>query len=218
MDETAEQLRTINQTGTHPGGEGVTKDLVKRKLIAPKSVPSSSTLPCRYPEEVLIHQKTHSLLGDERTQLLNRGQTARNGSYSGDATIVSPIAPNLLIFLLLPVIGSLADINSGAWKESSFKQYNFASAGQPPEGGALHPLLKMREEMRQIFFDMGSVFSLLHHTSPAWPSDVQVQNTDHDVDSQRCRRTDLWNRLSGISIRCLFLNNIQLERFRTLST
>jgi phenylalanyl-tRNA synthetase alpha chain len=50
-----------------------------------------------------------------------------------------------------------ADSNSGAWKDSSFKQYNFAAAGQPPEGGALHPLLKMREEMRQIFFDMGSV-------------------------------------------------------------
>jgi len=46
---------------------------------------------------------------------------------------------------------------SGAWKDASFKNYNFAAAGQLPEGGALHPLLKMREEMRQIFFDMGYV-------------------------------------------------------------
>ena len=48
-------------------------------------------------------------------------------------------------------------IRSGAWKDASFKNYNFAAAGQLPEGGALHPLLKMREEMRQIFFDMGYV-------------------------------------------------------------
>ncbi|GFZ51629.1 Phenylalanyl-tRNA synthetase alpha subunit [Saitozyma sp. JCM 24511] len=46
-------------------------------------------------------------------------------------------------------------IASGAWKDAAFKQYNFAAAGQPTEGGALHPLLKVREEMRQIFFDMG---------------------------------------------------------------
>lgn len=52
-----------------------------------------------------------------------------------------------------------ADMTSGTWKDSAFKQYNFAAAGQPPEGGALHPLLKMREEMRQIFFDMGYVRS-----------------------------------------------------------
>ena len=43
----------------------------------------------------------------------------------------------------------------GAWKDAEFKQYNFAAAGQPTEGGALHPLLKVREEFRQIFFDMG---------------------------------------------------------------
>lgn len=48
---------------------------------------------------------------------------------------------------------------SGAWQDASFKQYNFAAAGQPTEGGALHPLLKVREEMRQIFFDMGYVAS-----------------------------------------------------------
>lgn len=53
------------------------------------------------------------------------------------------------------MIATMADAFSGAWKDAAFKQYNFAAAGQAPEGGALHPLLKMREEMRQIFFDMG---------------------------------------------------------------
>jgi hypothetical protein len=56
-------------------------------------------------------------------------------------------------------------MNSGAWKDASFKNYNFAAAGQLPEGGALHPLLKMREEMRQIFFDMGYVSLLLFYSS-----------------------------------------------------
>lgn len=62
-------------------------------------------------------------------------------------------------------------IRSGAWKDASFKNYNFAAAGQLPEGGALHPLLKMREEMRQIFFDMGYV-SLLLYLYLIWPTFV----------------------------------------------
>jgi len=38
VDETAEQLRTIGESGSHPDGDKVTKDLQKRKLIAPKLV------------------------------------------------------------------------------------------------------------------------------------------------------------------------------------
>lgn len=50
---------------------------------------------------------------------------------------------------------SLLTRHSGAWEKASFKQYNFAAKGEPTDGGALHPLLKVREEFRQIFFDMG---------------------------------------------------------------
>jgi phenylalanyl-tRNA synthetase alpha chain len=46
-------------------------------------------------------------------------------------------------------------VYSGAWKESSFKKYNFAAEGAPPASGALHPLMKVREEFRNIFFEMG---------------------------------------------------------------
>jgi phenylalanyl-tRNA synthetase alpha subunit len=67
---------------------------------------------------------------------------------------MSPLHPPLPHTLIHP---PLALTCSGAWKDASFKNYNFAAAGQLPEGGALHPLLKMREEMRQIFFDMGYV-------------------------------------------------------------
>jgi phenylalanyl-tRNA synthetase alpha chain len=44
---------------------------------------------------------------------------------------------------------------SGSWQTAQFKQYNFEAAGAPPLGGALHPLLKVRDEFRNIFFEMG---------------------------------------------------------------
>lgn len=44
---------------------------------------------------------------------------------------------------------------SGSWKTANFKQYNFDAEGAVPSSGALHPLLKVREEFRNIFFEMG---------------------------------------------------------------
>jgi len=44
---------------------------------------------------------------------------------------------------------------SAAWKAAKFKKYNFEADGLPTNGGALHPLLKVREEFRSIFFEMG---------------------------------------------------------------
>ncbi|KAJ3573352.1 hypothetical protein NP233_g2483 [Leucocoprinus birnbaumii] len=46
-------------------------------------------------------------------------------------------------------------LTSGAWKTATFKKYNFDAEGVPPSGGALHPLLKVREEIRNIFLEMG---------------------------------------------------------------
>jgi phenylalanyl-tRNA synthetase alpha chain len=42
-----------------------------------------------------------------------------------------------------------------AWKTAEFKGYNFDAEGTVPLLGALHPLLKVREEFRNIFFEMG---------------------------------------------------------------
>ncbi|EJU06216.1 hypothetical protein DACRYDRAFT_60848 [Dacryopinax primogenitus] len=44
---------------------------------------------------------------------------------------------------------------TGSWKDSTFKKYNFDADGTPTNGGALHPLMKVREEVRGIFFEMG---------------------------------------------------------------
>lgn len=46
-------------------------------------------------------------------------------------------------------------LTSGAWKSSTFKKYNFEAEGIPTSGGALHPLLKVRDEIRSIFLEMG---------------------------------------------------------------
>ena len=74
---------------------------------------------------------------------------ARNRSHRRHVNVVR--AP--LAFL----IGNFFISLSGAWKSAQFKKYNFETEGIYPNGGALHPLLKVREEMRNIFLEMGSV-------------------------------------------------------------
>lgn len=46
-------------------------------------------------------------------------------------------------------------LQSGEWKNATFKKYNFDAEGVPPAGGHLHPLMKVRQEFREIFFEMG---------------------------------------------------------------
>jgi len=46
-------------------------------------------------------------------------------------------------------------VQNGTYKDMTFKDYNFNSQGVPTQSGALHPLNKVREEFRQIFFSMG---------------------------------------------------------------
>ena len=58
---------------------------------------------------------------------------------------------------LLLRYSTLSDSCSNEWKTATFKKYNFNALGMPPQGGHLHPLLKVREEFRQIFFELGCV-------------------------------------------------------------
>jgi len=46
-------------------------------------------------------------------------------------------------------------IQSGAWKTLQFKPFNLNANGIRPEGGHLHPLLKVRAEFREIFLELG---------------------------------------------------------------
>lgn len=45
-------------------------------------------------------------------------------------------------------------LQDGSWKTANFKPYNFKAYGEQQNSGALHPLMKVREEFRRIFFDM----------------------------------------------------------------
>ncbi|KAI1202109.1 phenylalanyl-tRNA synthetase alpha chain [Nemania serpens] len=44
---------------------------------------------------------------------------------------------------------------NGSWKAANFKPYNFNALGADQHTGALHPLMKVRQEFRQIFFELG---------------------------------------------------------------
>jgi phenylalanyl-tRNA synthetase alpha chain len=46
-------------------------------------------------------------------------------------------------------------LDSGAWKTTPFKPYNFLTLGEKVGGGYLHPLLKVRAEFRKILMQMG---------------------------------------------------------------
>lgn len=44
-------------------------------------------------------------------------------------------------------------VEDGSWKSATFKPYNFNSLGSNQNAGTLHPLNKVREEFRKIFFN-----------------------------------------------------------------
>ncbi|KAF2276580.1 phenylalanyl-tRNA synthetase alpha chain [Westerdykella ornata] len=46
---------------------------------------------------------------------------------------------------------------SGEWETANFKPYNFNALGAAQHAGALHPLNKVRQEFRNIFFNQGFV-------------------------------------------------------------
>ncbi|VDP24566.1 unnamed protein product [Onchocerca flexuosa] len=57
-----------------------------------------------------------------------------------------------------PEVDLTADmINNNSWRKKIFKKYNFHALGMMPTGGHLHPLMKVRNEFRQIFLQMGFV-------------------------------------------------------------
>ena len=49
-------------------------------------------------------------------------------------------------------------VQTGSWKKLQFKDYNLINSGLMPPCGNFHPLMKVREEFRKIFLEMGYVF------------------------------------------------------------
>jgi len=46
-------------------------------------------------------------------------------------------------------------LNTGSWSSVHFKSYNFEADGKNTESGCLHPLLKVREQFRLLFVQLG---------------------------------------------------------------
>ncbi|RUS69584.1 hypothetical protein EGW08_022654 [Elysia chlorotica] len=72
-------------------------------------------------------------------------------------------------------------ISSGSWRTAQFKPFNFNTLGVPATTGHLHPLLKVREQFRQIFLEMG--FSEMptnnYVESSFWNFDALFQPQQH---------------------------------------
>ncbi|GMI74514.1 hypothetical protein like AT4G39280 [Hibiscus trionum] len=47
------------------------------------------------------------------------------------------------------------NLQRGDWKELEFKEYNFNAKGPPAESGHLHPLLKVKQQLKNIFLQLG---------------------------------------------------------------
>ncbi|EGF79764.1 hypothetical protein BATDEDRAFT_19849 [Batrachochytrium dendrobatidis JAM81] len=72
-------------------------------------------------------------------------------------------------------------IQSGGWKDATFKKYNFEASGVTIPSGHLHPLLKVRDEFRSIFFEMGfsEMPSNKYVESSFWNFDALFQPQQH---------------------------------------
>jgi phenylalanyl-tRNA synthetase alpha chain len=105
----------------------------------------------------------------------------------------------------------LINLRRGAWKTSTFKKYNFEAEGAPTTGGSLHPLLKVREEIRNVFLEMGYM--------PFLPSLFPVFLTYcNRIDSRKCRQHPSSSRVSGVLMPCSCRSNILRETCKILST
>ena len=140
-------MREVDSTGTLKAGDKPLADLRKRKLIAQRY--GLSTHRRKENDRSWFLQKGPVVHSTQRPTVQHIDSQARDRSYCGHAHLVW--RPNIL-----PVL-SLKSSFSGSWQTSTYKKYNFEAAGIPPIGGALHPLLKVREEIRNIFLEMGYV-------------------------------------------------------------
>ena len=91
------------------------------------------------PENVKTEYKKRKLLQDTVTKImhLEKGPNFSTKIEKLEADLTSDLLAN------------------GAWKNKKFKPYNFEALGAALQVGHLHPLLKVRQEFRKIFLEMG---------------------------------------------------------------
>lgn len=96
--------------------------------------------------------------------------------------VVIARGPNFSTTITKPEVDLTPEmIQSGSWKSKAFKQYNFDALGVQPSCGHLHPLMKVRAEFRQIFFQMGftEMATNKYVESSFWNFDALFQPQQH---------------------------------------
>lgn len=91
----------------------------------------------------------------------------RGPLFSEDASYVTELTSRMVL--------------DGTYRDMDFKPYNFASRGNIPVCGSIHPLMKVREEIKRIFVEMG--FSEMptnqYVESSFWNFDALFQPQNH---------------------------------------
>lgn len=140
-------MREVDSTGALKAGEKALAELRKRKLVVQRYVTISADSSC-VSEHTPLSQEGPVVHRTQGPELQHLNSKARNRSHGRHAHIVGPLRSFLW---RMPHM----DVPRGSWKTATYKKYNFEADGIPPLGGALHPLLKVREEIRNIFLEMG---------------------------------------------------------------
>jgi len=118
----------------------------------------------------MVTRKEAKIEDTTRQQL----ESIKNSPFSADETLVNNLKKRKLVSPMvlksfqvskgvkfsLTVKKPEADLtaemlSNGAWKDVEFKDYNFNSLGAQNSGGYLHPLMKVRNEFREIFLELG---------------------------------------------------------------
>jgi len=157
VDETQKDLVAIQSSGAHPD-EKLLAELRKRKLVEKKCVLLLALSACSQADVARYarSQEVVLLLGREGRQLGDDDPEARDRP-DGRAPQLVRLPLSALPHSLSRLVDSVAPPCSGEWEKAAFKKYNFEAEGAPTFGGALHPLMKVREEFRNIFFETGCV-------------------------------------------------------------
>ncbi|KAF2469017.1 uncharacterized protein BDR25DRAFT_264160 [Lindgomyces ingoldianus] len=100
-------------------------------------------------------QETKSL---SDTKLLNDLKKRKLVTTSKVLTYTVTKGPKYAKEMPVEVTDLTADmLANGAWEMANFKPYNFNALGASQNAGTLHPLNKVRQEFRNIFFNQGFV-------------------------------------------------------------
>eukprot|EP00004_Rigifila_ramosa_P019819 TRINITY_DN5089_c0_g1_i3.p1 TRINITY_DN5089_c0_g1~~TRINITY_DN5089_c0_g1_i3.p1 ORF type:complete len:517 (-),score=121.31 TRINITY_DN5089_c0_g1_i3:27-1577(-) len=102
---------------------------------------------------ITIQEGKGAQLSDADIKLLASRKLATATDYKSIRAVKGPKFAAVRVKPQTDVTSAM--LASGQWATSEFKEYNFNALGEPPEGGSLHPLMKVRTQYREIFLQMG---------------------------------------------------------------